>query len=322
VYSPSVKYIEFPPTGYNIEDYSLDMTTPVNMPDFVNRQWSLTGTINDASSTNRTKTITFYWLSDDDDDYDWSLIPPAVFLGSNKLSTISYTIGNPRSITVAYALDPSKAVFKIGMDDITLPVQLSSFNATINAYNYVQLRWVTQTESNLGGYRIYRSDADDLQYATVISELISATNSSQAQTYVYTDPSQLETGIYYYWLESQELSGSNGYHGPVMVNYSQPGTSSPSIPVVQGINSVYPNPFNPSTTIGFGIEKDSKVRIVIYNSRGQLVRELVNGSYAKGNYTLAWNAKDNNGRSVSSGIYTIRMTGGNQDYVRKIMLMK
>ncbi len=322
VYSPNIKYIEFPPTGYNIDNYSLSLSTPVNMPDYVNRQWSLNGSINDASEANRTKTITFYWLSADDDNYDWSLVPPAVFYGSTKLSTISYTTGNPRSITVAYAFEPSKAEFKIGKDDITLPVQLSSFSAAINAYNYVQLRWVTQTESNLSGYRIYRSEANDLQHATVVSALISATNTSQTQQYVFTDPSVLETGVYYYWLESQELTGNNNYHGPVMISYSQPGTSSPDIPVVQGINSVYPNPFNPSTTISFGVAKDSNVKIVIYNSRGQLVRELINGGYAKGNYKHTWNGKDNSGKSVSSGIYTLRMTGGNQDYVRKIMLMK
>ena len=53
---------------------------------------------------------------------------------------------------------------------------LSHFSATMTAQNYVQLTWVSQTETNLMGYNVYRSDSDDLSSAAKISDLIGATN--------------------------------------------------------------------------------------------------------------------------------------------------
>ena len=54
----------------------------------------------------------------------------------------------------------------------TVPVELSSFTATINAENYVLLTWVSQSESNISGYNVYRNTSDDLSSAIKIRDLI------------------------------------------------------------------------------------------------------------------------------------------------------
>jgi len=63
----------------------------------------------------------------------------------------------------------------------------------------------------------------------------------------------------------------------------------------------YPNPFNPSTTIKFGLPKDSKVKIVLYNVSGQQVAELMNQELNAGYHHVVWNA------NVSAGIYFYRI---------------
>jgi hypothetical protein len=84
----------------------------------------------------------------------------------------------------------------------------------------------------------------------------------------------------------------------------------------------YPNPFNPETTIRFSLENDAEVMVNIYNTRGQLVRSLVHGQKAAGMHSVVWNGMDDNGQSVSSGIYYYKMYAGKYSSTRKMILMK
>jgi len=93
-------------------------------------------------------------------------------------------------------------------------------------------------------------------------------------------------------------------------------------PLVAQITSNYPNPFNPSTTIEFGIPADGKVKLSIYNLKGQKVKELLNSPLDRGYHKAVWNGKDKNNRSVSSGVYFVRLEAGKTIQTRKIMLMK
>ena len=78
-----------------------------------------------------------------------------------------------------------------------------------------------------------------------------------------------------------------------------------------------PNPFNPSTTIKFGIPKYSRVKIEIFNSNGQKVETLVNKDLNPGYYKVTWY-----GASYSSGFYFVRMKSDNYIKIIKILLLK
>jgi len=84
----------------------------------------------------------------------------------------------------------------------------------------------------------------------------------------------------------------------------------------------YPNPFNPETTISFDIKVKAPVKIEIYNTKGQLIRTLVNEAKSNGRYQVVWNGKDNNGNAVASGVYHYRMQAGDYKSTRRMMLMK
>jgi len=87
----------------------------------------------------------------------------------------------------------------------------------------------------------------------------------------------------------------------------------------------FPNPFNPSTSISFDIPENRapSVSLKVFNVRGQLVKQLVNSSVRQsGRYTVFWDGNDQNGMSVPSGVYFYRLTAGEYNAVRKMVLLK
>ncbi len=86
--------------------------------------------------------------------------------------------------------------------------------------------------------------------------------------------------------------------------------------------SNYPNPFNPTTTISYSLPHEGKVSLKIYNVKGQLVKQLIDGSQPEGYYGVVWNGKDNARRSVASGIYYYRITACCKTINKKMLLLK
>lgn len=84
----------------------------------------------------------------------------------------------------------------------------------------------------------------------------------------------------------------------------------------------YPNPFNPETTIRFQLPKKENIKIVIYNQRGQKIRTLVDKMMQPGYFKIIWDAKDDRGNKVSSGVYIYQMHAGRYQTKKKMLLLK
>ena len=84
----------------------------------------------------------------------------------------------------------------------------------------------------------------------------------------------------------------------------------------------YPNPFNPTTTISFDLPEESKVKIEIYNIKGQKVKTLANDKYQTGNHQVIWNGTDENNKSVGSGVYFYKMETADVTVMKKCLLLK
>ena len=93
-------------------------------------------------------------------------------------------------------------------------------------------------------------------------------------------------------------------------------------PIVYWLRPNYPNPFNPETTIRYGVAKASRVRLSIYALTGQQIRMLVDGEHSAGSYSVLWDGKDNAGRDVAGGVYVCRMETSNYSAVRKLVLVR
>jgi Peptidase family C25/Propeptide_C25/Secretion system C-terminal sorting domain/Peptidase family C25, C terminal ig-like domain len=96
------------------------------------------------------------------------------------------------------------------------------------------------------------------------------------------------------------------------------------VPMVTGLNGNYPNPFNPSTTISFQLntETTENTDIVVYNLKGQKVKQLLNNQLSAGKHTVVWNGKDDFDKSVASGVYFYKMKAGKFVSTKKMILMK
>ena len=92
------------------------------------------------------------------------------------------------------------------------------------------------------------------------------------------------------------------------------------LPTEYRLEQNYPNPFNPVTTIQYQIPVSGQVKLFIYNLSGQKIRTLVNENKSAGIYHIQWDAKDNMGDAVASGVYVYRIKA--EEFVQsRIMLL-
>ena len=83
------------------------------------------------------------------------------------------------------------------------------------------------------------------------------------------------------------------------------------------ISSIYPNPFNPETTIEYVIPTDEMVSVSIYDLQGRMVTSLSNGVQSAGYHSITWNASE-----MPTGLYFVRLVAGSYRETQKIMLIK
>ncbi|MDZ7316075.1 MAG: T9SS type A sorting domain-containing protein [candidate division KSB1 bacterium] len=88
-------------------------------------------------------------------------------------------------------------------------------------------------------------------------------------------------------------------------------------PKTAHLSQNYPNPFNPTTTIPFKLNKKSQVRMVLVNTAGKVVAELINGIYEAGNHEITFDASH-----LPAGVYFYRMEAENFSATRKMILVK
>ena len=84
-----------------------------------------------------------------------------------------------------------------------------------------------------------------------------------------------------------------------------------------------PNPFNPTTTIKYGLSEPAVVELQVYDLTGRLVRTLVTGEgQREGRYEVVWNGQNALGQNVASGVYLYRLIAGNYSEIRRMTLVK
>ncbi len=196
-----------------------------------------------------------------------------------------------------------------------------------------QLNWQAATSLDTKSYNIYRQDCD--QYGNCTNEGVIATVGASTFTYI-------DCAILYgygnspsapchstYWVTTVdsfacESSGSNTVTVNTATCISRKTTHNPvsehpadGIPTETLVEGNYPNPFNPTTTIRYGLAEDVRVDLRVYNVFGQEVRVLVSGIERAGYKSVAFD-----GSSLASGVYFYRLHAGNFTTVKKMILAK
>jgi flagellar hook assembly protein FlgD len=120
-----------------------------------------------------------------------------------------------------------------------------------------------------------------------------------------------------------DLNGVRTEHGPI---FATPGLSDGLTPGQFKLYQNYPNPFNPSTTLQLYVpansDKQSSVKVEIYNVVGQKVRTLFDGNLSAGVHALTWNGESDQGFAVPGGIYFAVLSAGTYTDNIKLVLLK
>ena len=250
------------------------------------------------------------------------LAPGPVSLGANENAlnpgflTDNSCAGNPFYLEFDLAAgDPDIFNNNIPIVCPVVPVELSSFEA-VAAVGVVELRWTTQTEIENLGFDILRSNKKNGEYVKVNEKLIAgAGNSSKQHEYEFVDEDVKSGEIYWYKLRDIDFAGNTTLSDPIWVKVK-------ASPKKYTLRQNYPNPFNPTTTIAFDLKEAGKVKLVVYNISGQKVRTLVADHKAAGRHTITWDAKDDAGQNLPSGVYLYKLEAADFTLTRSMVFMK
>jgi hypothetical protein len=179
------------------------------------------------------------------------------------------------------------------------------------------------TSVNIDTSRVYLADGLGaiLVYdvASPVQPVLEGRLSSKTYTYLNAVP---HDGHIYVPYVSGNVSSSPG--GLLVLTSQGPVTgSNEQVPEFRNhLSQNFPNPFNPSTTINYGIRKAGHVKLEIYDVRGRLVKTLVDKRQRQGEYTATWNGRNNHRGTVASGVYFIMLRSGSMKETRKMVLLR
>lgn len=191
-------------------------------------------------------------------------------------------------------------------------VNLSYFNHLVSAQG-VTLKWATQSETNSKAWEIGRSTSAMGPFITVAQKAAQGTT-NQPTEYSYFDGSVAPQQTYYYQLTEVSTNDERITYGPIEVRTLGPASFDLAAPM--------PNPFSGQAQIRYQLPVASKVSLKVYNITGQLVRTLVDEVKAPGFYSAIWNGRNDNGQTLSNGIYFYSLEAGNYKSTKKITLIK
>ena len=95
------------------------------------------------------------------------------------------------------------------------------------------------------------------------------------------------------------------------------------IPSLFKLYQNYPNPFNSQTQITFDLHNTATIKLLVYDTNGGLVRSLINGETRdEGSYRVLWDGTNDQGKTLSSGVYFYKLIAGNYNETKPMILEK
>jgi hypothetical protein len=143
--------------------------------------------------------------------------------------------------------------------------------------------------------------------------------------YIDDGDDQFSQGKFGLYVFQQDMDGIPGYFDNIVVTANPTGIEDENtidVPQEFSLNQNYPNPFNPNTTIKFNLQETENVKLLIYNSAGELIKTLANDQFSAGTHQLKWDATDQFGTKVSAGMYLYSMVTSKRAETKKMILLK
>jgi len=157
-------------------------------------------------------------------------------------------------------------------------------------------------------FRIVAEDTegDELMYSWFVNDI-----EQDSVSFTFTSPFAIGNHIVKAVVSDGILTATNSW------NIISSSSIDNYLPEVTKLYQNYPNPFNPETSIKFDMAETGHVQISIFNHKGELVKELINGNKEAGRYSVKWN-----GSNATSGIYFYKMSTGKYTRIKRAVLVK
>jgi hypothetical protein len=199
---------------------------------------------------------------------------------------------------------------------VSLPIQIASLTAVGSASGTVRLEWMTSSEVNNYGFEVQKIATQIGGYESIPGSFVHGHGTTTApQNYSYTDKSP-GSGMVYYRLKQLDLDGAIRYSDGVAIDVAS-GVAGGEFPTEFSLAQSYPNPFNPSTNIRYGLPQKAVVTLEVFTALGQRVATLVHEQEEAGYHEVAFNAS-----GLASGAYFYTITAGYYHASKKLVLMK
>ena len=271
-----------------------------------------------VGATEGTTTLTLTPIDDEEEEGIEALGVRATLISTNETLATDIELRDDEtpSTSIALSADPSTLSENDDLTVVTVTATLDGKALEEDA----TVRLAIDDES---------SATRDLDYAALFTPMIEIPAGSITGTVdFYVDPvaDNLEEGDEIIRLIGT-IDGLEG--GEVEITLSDPGASEAAKAAVQtrpeafALADNFPNPFNPTTTIKYALPQAADVELTVYNVVGQPVRTLIAEYQSAGRYAVEWDATNDSGHRLSSGMYFYRLqAGGEFVEVKKMLLLK
>lgn len=215
-----------------------------------------------------------YGSNGDDKDWEWFEYSSKNSVTNNLITGISFS-------------DTFQVVFS-GVDPFLTP-ELDFFTAMVTNDYHVQLTWITQSETDVQGFNIHRSESNDFITAVVINDsLISSDHPPyQQHTYTYIDDTVELNHTYYYWRDQVLSDNQFLVWGPISVSVIYTGDD----PTENKVYPAYPNPCNNNLNLQYSIVDSAQVNILVINQEFEVVRSY-QGNRNSGSFSQNFEMND------------------------------
>jgi len=235
--------------------------------------------------------------------------------GLQPFSTYYWHVASIGEVGVSFFSEVSQFATGALSEEPSVPSLLSPPNYEVNLPQNPELSWRAANLAESYWLQIATNayfsniivDIPGITQTSVVSPLLEADNAyfwrvAAQNSYAissFSNARRFSTGN---WVDNEDE------HSPGMISH---------------LAQNYPNPFNPHTSISFSVKDPAQPSsLIIYNTKGQVVRVLFDDIPRSSELNLSWDGKDEEGNPVSSGIYLYRLQSGNFVKTRKMLLTK
>ena len=233
-------------------------------------------------------------------------------------ATVTLESGNSSLVIHDWAYeDEAETSITTGQAESPVPIELSKISAQVTPRG-VLLDWSTASETENSGFivqkRILGRNWESLADYHSFPILEGHGTTSEPHRYSWIDKNILPGTSYQYRIGDVDHENIIVWHEALDISISDEFTL---MPEYFGLQNCYPNPFNPTLNIKYGLTEDLHTRVQILDIKGKIITTLENRLKKAGNYELQWNAEN-----ATSGIYFVRILAGEKKDLKKVLLTK